>query len=182
MTGDRTATRRRAVPGEELATWLPVFGLALLVFNDAVLKSRWAGVVSGKLSDFAVVLYFPFLLTATWAVASAAVRGVGRAVFRLPLGPAPRLTRPRLVLGMVLTSFALSAVNLSTHARDLYLRLLDVLDVFNLMPGLGYTVDPLDLMGLAMLPAVWWWGNRVIRANDPTAGDDRVADTKGSAT
>jgi hypothetical protein len=68
-----------------------------------------------------------------------------------------------LIGAMAITAFALSAVNLSPRARDLYLELLHGLDVFNLMPRLGYTVDPTDLIGLLMLPVTWWWGLRLIR-------------------
>jgi hypothetical protein len=151
------------VSGDELATAVPIVGLALLVFNDAVLKLHWPGVISGKLSDFAVVLYFPFLVTASFAVFTQPVRLL---LARLRERPAPgpvRLTRPRLLLGMAITSFALAAVNLSPGARDLYLRLLDLLDLFRLMPSKGYVVDPTDLIGLTMLPVTWWWGNRLIQ-------------------
>ena len=156
----RTATT--GVTGGELATALPVFGLALLVFNDAVLKLHWPGVISGKLSDFAVVLYFPFLVTATFAVITQPGRLLLARLRGLPAPGPVRLTRARLIIGMAITSFALSAVNLSTAARDVYLRLLDVLDVFRLMPNKGYVVDPADLIGLTMLPITWWWGNRLI--------------------
>jgi hypothetical protein len=173
MSPDAADRARRvpAIPGQELATWVPVLGLSLLVFNDAVIKNHWPGVISGKLSDFAVVLYFPFLLTASWSLASAALRALGRKVVRRSFSPAPGLTRPRLLAGMALTTFALSAVNVSTRARDLYLELLDAIDVLGLMPGFGYTVDPTDLVGLLCLPVVWWWGNRLIRAGAVTECD-----------
>jgi hypothetical protein len=162
------ATAPPGVSGDELATAVPIGGLALLVFNDAVLKLHWPGVISGKLSDFAVVLYFPFLVTASFAVFTQLVRLL---LARLRGRPAPdpvRLTRPRLLIGMAITSFALAAVNLSPAARDLYLRLLDLLDLFRLMPSKGYVVDPTDLIGLTLLPVTWWWGNRLIQAR-PTA-------------
>ena len=81
---------------------------------------------------------------------------------------------------MAITTFSLSAINISTHARDLYLQLLDFLDVFNLVPTLGYTVDPTDLVGLTMLPVTWWWGNRVMAAKDRTAARDTVLEMKGN--
>jgi hypothetical protein len=154
------------VTGGELATALPMFGLALLVFNDAVLKRHWPGVISGKLSDFAVVLYFPFLVTATFAVISQPGRLLLARMRGLPTPGPVRLTRARLIAGMAITSFALSAVNLSTAARDVYLHLLDMLDVFRLMPSKGYVVDASDLIGLTMLPITWWWGNRLIVGPD----------------
>jgi hypothetical protein len=170
------------VPGEELATLVPVVGLGLLVFNDAVLKQQWPGLVSGKLSDFAVVLFFPFLLTASTAVASGAARAVARLVLRRPVRTDPGLTRARLIVGLAVTAFALSAVNLSHRARDLYLRLLDLIDVFDLQPRLGYVVDASDLIGLTMVPVAWWWGNRVIRANDRRTVRVNLASTPGTPT
>ena len=152
------------VSGGELASAVPILGLALLVLNDAVLKRHWPGTISGKLSDFAVVLYFPFLVTATLAVLTQPARLL-LARLRGQRTPGPvRLSRPRLLIGMAITTFALSAINLSPAARDLYLRLLDVLDLFRLMPSKGYVVDPSDLLGLTMLPVTWWWGNRLIQA------------------
>lgn len=157
------AIRGAGVTGGELATAVPIAGLATLVFNDAVLKIHWPGMISGKLSDFAVVLYFPFLVTATFALFSQPVRLLhARLRGRRPPGPGV-LTRRRLLIGMAITTFALSAVNLSYTARDAYLRLLDVLDVFRLMPHKGYVVDASDLIGLTMLPVTWWWGNRLIQ-------------------
>jgi hypothetical protein len=164
-----TPASARPIPGQELATAVPVFGLGLLIFNDAIIKNTWPGLISGKLSDFAIVLYFPFLLTASWSVASAALRALARPLIGARAGVAPGLTRTRLVITMALTAFALSAINVSTRARDIYLQLLDRLDVFNLMPAFGYTVDPTDLVGLLCLPVTWWWGNRLIRARAAVA-------------
>ena len=163
--GARTARTTDSIPGGEMATAVPLFGLALLVFNDAVIKTHWPGVVSGKLSDFGVVLYFPFLLTATFALAAGVAHRLLALLPRAPQRP-NRLTRRRLVVGMAVTTFSLSAVNLSTQARDAYLVLLDHLDALRLMPKKGYTVDPTDLLGLTMLPVVWWWGHRLMRKGE----------------
>jgi hypothetical protein len=38
--------------------------IALLVLNDHVLKARWPGLVTGKLSDVAGLVFFPLLLDA----------------------------------------------------------------------------------------------------------------------
>ena len=56
------------LPGRELLSPLPLAALAVMILNDHVLRSRWPSWLTGKLSDFAVVLYFPFLLTATLGI------------------------------------------------------------------------------------------------------------------
>jgi hypothetical protein len=38
--------------------------IALLVLNDHVLKARWPGLITGKLSDVAGLVFFPLLLDA----------------------------------------------------------------------------------------------------------------------
>ena len=56
---DPRPARRARCPARELATVRAGVRAGLLVFNDAVIKNHWPGVISGKLSDFAIVLYFP---------------------------------------------------------------------------------------------------------------------------
>src|SRR5438045_2459919 len=40
----------------------PLAAIALLLLNDHALKARWPGVVTGKLSDAAGLVFFPLLL------------------------------------------------------------------------------------------------------------------------
>lgn len=46
-----------------VARALPLFAVAVLVLNDHVLKARFPGLVTGKLSDLAGLFFFPLLLT-----------------------------------------------------------------------------------------------------------------------
>jgi hypothetical protein len=43
---------------------VPLFALATLILNDHVLKQRYPGWVTGKLSDVAGMVFFPLLLLA----------------------------------------------------------------------------------------------------------------------
>lgn len=43
---------------------LVLFSLCLTLFNDQYLKYHYAGLITGKLSDFAGLFYFPFFLYA----------------------------------------------------------------------------------------------------------------------
>jgi hypothetical protein len=45
---------------------VPLAALAVLVINDHVLKADQPGWLSGKLSDFAIMVLLPFLLLAAW--------------------------------------------------------------------------------------------------------------------
>lgn len=47
-----------------LATPILLAAIALLVTNDHVLKARFPGVITGKLSDFAGLIFFPVLVAA----------------------------------------------------------------------------------------------------------------------
>lgn len=51
-------------PGDGLLHPVPLAAVAILVLNDHVLKERWAGLVTGKLSDVAGLVFFPLLLDA----------------------------------------------------------------------------------------------------------------------
>ncbi len=45
---------------------VPVLGILVLLLNDHVLKEAFPGLVTGKLSDFAGLAFFPLLLQAGW--------------------------------------------------------------------------------------------------------------------
>jgi len=51
-------------PGDGLLHPVPLAAVALLILNDHVLKMRWPGWVTGKLSDVAGLVFFPLLLDA----------------------------------------------------------------------------------------------------------------------
>ena len=54
----------RAHPvGAELLGWLPLSAMAVIFVNDT-LRLHYPCWLTGKISDFAVLLYFPFMLTA----------------------------------------------------------------------------------------------------------------------
>jgi hypothetical protein len=43
--------------------------VAALILNDHVAKQLWPGLLTGKVSDFAGMMFFPLLLVGTWEVA-----------------------------------------------------------------------------------------------------------------
>jgi hypothetical protein len=126
--------------------------IALLVVNDHVFKAAWPGLVTGKLSDVAGLVFFPLLLAAV------AQR------FR------PTLSLRRTVAACaLLTALGLAAIKLWPLAGDAYrvglgalqwpFRALWALLHAHALPALArvaLTPDATDLVALpAVLIAVW---------------------------
>ena len=64
----------RNVPGDGLLHPIAIAAIALLIANDHVFKAIWPGPITGKVSDFAGLVFFPLLLQAIWQLMLAAVR------------------------------------------------------------------------------------------------------------
>jgi hypothetical protein len=70
----RRDVRRPRAPGDLLLRPVAVVAVLLLIVNDHVLKHRWPGLLSGKLSDIAGLMFLPLLIISVCEVARAAVR------------------------------------------------------------------------------------------------------------
>ncbi|MBL4847335.1 MAG: hypothetical protein JKY65_17585 [Planctomycetes bacterium] len=126
-----------------LASPLPLLGLLLMALNDHWLRAEWPGPLTWKLSDVAVLLYFPALLCALWSL------------FPRPWRPRPS-SRAGVLLSCALSGGALAAINLSPAASELYVGTLE----FALAGSFAYTPDPSDCWALIVLPVVAWDGLR----------------------
>lgn len=129
--------------------------MVVLVFNDHVAKDRWPSVVTGKLSDFAGLAFFPLLLV---SLAEAL-----RWAFRRE---AWQLGRVAVLIACLATGVAFSAIKLWEPAGDAF-RLANgvarwpVDAVVSLLGGEGLpalrpvrlVADPTDLVAL---PALWF--------------------------
>jgi hypothetical protein len=76
--------------------------IALLVINDHVLKQLAPGIVTGKLSDFAGLIFFPLLLAA-----AAEYAGIRRGM-------------TTIVIAAIATAVVFSAIKLFSPAADVY--------------------------------------------------------------
>src|SRR5262249_17438617 len=114
------------------------------------LRKDWpVNFVTGKLSDFAVLLYMPALLTVILDLALFAWNAVVPA--RIALDPS--LGRGKVDATAAISAFVLVAIKTSPWARDVYvtgLRYVDFLHVVAYRYRL--VVDPTDLMALIILP------------------------------
>ena len=134
----------------------PLLAVLVLVLNDWVLTPRalLPGVITGKLSDFAGLFFFPLLLTAGWNT----VRYLARRVRGADVS-AVSLTARQLVVAAVATGLVFAVVKLWPAAATLVGRLLTAVTrrPAHIVP------DPTDLLALIMLPLAWLHGRRTWR-------------------
>ena len=67
-------THRARAPGDLLIRPLAVMALTVLIVNDHVLKPRWPGLLTGKLSDIAGLVFLPLLIVSLYELGRAALR------------------------------------------------------------------------------------------------------------
>jgi hypothetical protein len=154
---DRAATG--VVPGMEIFGIVPLLGAVVLILNDQFLKAAQPSWLTGKLSDVAGMMFFPFLLSATWSWGKYAVLRLGQ---KPVFPPDVALTLPVLTVCVALSGFCLAFINVSAFGNDCYVQLLCAINFFNRSGDIQSTMDASDCLALAILPAVWWWGKQWI--------------------
>ena len=129
-----------------------VCAVALLLLNDHVLKRAVPSALTGKLSDFAGLFFFPFLLA---ALAGLAARPANRCASQAPVAFAFFATA---------VVFALVKVDPAAHA--LAVRTLGVV----IGAPVSIVRDPTDLIALiALLPAWALWRSSTVRGPGPSS-------------
>jgi hypothetical protein len=129
-----------------LATPIAIAAMALLVVNDHVLKAAYPGVLTGKLSDVAGMIFFPLLLAA-----ACEQLGVRRGM-------------TTIVVAACATALVFAAIKLSANAGELYrvglalaqwpVRAVRALIAGSSLPSVGRTrlvPDPTDLIAIVAL-------------------------------
>lgn len=139
----------------------PLFALLLLGVNDHYLKaSGWLpGVITGKLSDFAGLVYFPLLLvTATNLIGF--MLGKRRVRFA-------SASHAQLVIACVATGLFFSAVQLSEGVAWFYARASAFLMFWNDAELVRVTMDPTDVVAILSLPVAYLLGRRGVMKVPP---------------
>ncbi|MEZ4310901.1 MAG: hypothetical protein R3F14_22905 [Polyangiaceae bacterium] len=135
--GVESSVKRTGSWAEDLVHPLPLAAVGVLVLNDHFLKGSGLlpGAVTGKLSDFAGLFFFPLLL-------AAAARGLSR----WTRGEDIESRRPLAAAAAVVTALGFAAVKLVPQANAL------VAAVWGTM-----VMDPTDLVAVPMvgLAAAW---------------------------
>jgi hypothetical protein len=140
-----TSRTHSRIPGDLLLHPVGLVTIVAVVVNDQLLKRTWPGLVSGKLSDFAGLVYFPLLLVA--------LAEVGR---RIALGTRWPLTPRAVVNATLVVGAAFVLIKTCSPAADAYRAIMGVL----LWPGHAL----LELMGSRSIPPV----RPVLLVEDPT--------------
>lgn len=154
-------TAVRQSPSHGLLHPAALASVALLLVNDHYLKATWPGWLTGKLSDFAGLAFFPLLLAvgATWLQS------------RFSRGGSP--TGRWLAMSIAVTGAVFASIQISDLAGEAYRRGLALLQwpvraalrvaEGETLPGLGraaLTPDPTDWVALPALGIAWWIGRR----------------------
>ncbi len=135
---------------------LPLTAMLIMALNDHWWRVMWPNVWTGKISDFAVVLFFPTLLTSSWNI----LLLIGNMARKVPWDT--NLTLKKLNVACFITIISLGGINLSPTLRDLYVSFLDTIDFFSPSPNHYYTVDPTDLIAFLFIPFAWLDGKRAL--------------------
>jgi hypothetical protein len=164
IPGESTSLSHRRFPGDLLLLPVATVSLAILIVNDHVLKERYANAVTGKLSDFAGLVFFPLFLVALIEVVRAAVR------LRSWQLPAQALTTCVVLTGVVFTlaktwASATNAFRIGTGVFEWPVVAMKAGVVGSHLPGLppAHLVrDATDLIALPLLLIPWWFGRRCL--------------------
>lgn len=144
---------RQRTPGDLLLHPAALVALVVLVVNDHFLKGSGVGVVTGKLSDVAGLVFFPLLLVAL-------VEG-GRKVLGVKSWP---LSGRAFVVCVVATAVAYTAVKVSPSVADWYSHTLGVLAWLprGTTRRVYVRADATDLLALPALAIAWGVRRRIV--------------------
>lgn len=140
----------RGSPLEGLTSPGTIAAIFLLALNDHILKgSGFPSFLTGKLSDFAGLYFFPFLLCAIWNLILSFWNRFAKNS-SLPLWDVG-LSQGKVLTMILLTGFLFAGVKASTAVNDFFVSLLGKL----LAGHYRFVQDPTDLIALFVLPLVY---------------------------
>ena len=157
MQACRQTPGRRGLPLEELMHPAVIVAIVTLGINDWLLKGRCPGLVTGKLSDFAGILFFPLLLTALADTLALAFNlAAGMLGSRKYLNHS--LTTAKLLTATGLTGIFFTMIKLSAGCRNVFIACMAAVGI----PS-AISPDATDLIALVMLVPAFLIGTAAMR-------------------
>lgn len=143
--------------GDGLLHPVAIVAIVVLILNDHYFKAVWPGPITGKVSDFAGLLFFPLLLQAVWEI--------GLAVSRRYQAP----SRLALLVSIAVTGVLFVSIKLVPEAHDLVAAAMGVGQWLVGGAGVGgpspvtMSLDGTDLVALPTLALTYLIGVRRCR-------------------
>jgi len=163
MSDEPFRTSKFHLPVDEFFSPLPIISLLGMIINDHYLKPEYHNFLTGILSDFFVLLFFPSLLTATFDTFLYFLNFLLRTITCGKIFVPYYLTKWKVWSSVIISGVILTVINTSKTFNMLYIKLLTVLDVFDFFGNFKYTMDKTDLLALLVLPVSLWWGLRFVK-------------------
>lgn len=157
-------SRMEAVAAKPKAGWylthpVTLLAIAVLVLNDHLLKERWPGLITGKLSDLAGLAFFPLLLLGALDLAAQLLGKSWSVNRRFRVG----------IVAVLVTAVVFASIQLSPWAEGAYVEALAVIQwPYHALAALlqdypvpaprapNNTADPTDLVALVALLVPLW--------------------------
>lgn len=155
---------RSALPLTLLVRPGPMLALVALGVNDHLLKgSGWLpGWMTGKISDFAGLLYFPLLLV---TLLNLALHPLERWRGRPLPGASP--TVRQIDVACVATGLFFGLVQVVPEVADFYSWATAKLAFWSRATSAVVTMDPTDLVAVPSVVVAAWWGRRAVARLPP---------------
>jgi hypothetical protein len=123
---------------------LPLLAVALMFLNDHFLKYQFPGFITGKLSDFLGVFYFPLLLSVLFLM-----------ILKFK-DPESRFSAPILLAMILITDVVFVLAKVTPSGNHIVTSVLDIFVKSDLKQ------DPSDLLALLMNPVTYFFGKSFI--------------------
>lgn len=136
-------------PGHGLFHPVVFVAVAVLALNDHWAKAQWPGLITGKLSDCAGLVFFPLFLQAGWELFSS---------LRHPVVPSLQVAR----IAIIATALVFAAVKLLEPASLAYEWGVGLLrwPIEGVLRPVSLARDPTDLIALPALLVPWQLAKR----------------------
>ena len=131
---------------------ISIGAVGVMGINDAWLRTTYPGFITGKISDVAVLLFFPLFLAALINGARAALSFITASPCRAELTPR------QLTLTVGFTALVFTLLQISPDFVAFYLQFLEATNLFPWFESFRYTPDLTDLATLPTLLVTYWYG------------------------